>query len=133
MKSVRRSGTKAEELLRKALTEQGLKKYQVDARPLPNSSRKADILFPKERVAVFVDGCFWHGCPIHSTQAKTNAEFWDQKIKANKRRDVDTNRTLKKSGWLVLRVWEHENPQGAAKRIAKIMSKRRETMNWHKQ
>jgi len=127
MKSVRRSGTKAEELLRKALTEMGVKKYQVDTRPLPNSSRRADILFPNERVAVFVDGCFWHGCPVHGTHAKANAEFWDQKIKANKCRDKDTNRKLKKSGWSVLRVWEHENSEGAAKRIAKIVSKRRET------
>jgi DNA mismatch endonuclease (patch repair protein) len=95
MKSVRRSGTKPEVSLQEALHGNGLK-YQVDARPLPNSTRKADILFPTELIAVFVDGCFWHGCPFHGTQAKANAEFWLAKIKANKRRDRDTNRKLKK-------------------------------------
>lgn len=123
MKAVRRSGTKAEDLLRKALTELGLE-YQVDARPIPESSRKADILFPNEKVAVFVDGCFWHGCPIHGTQAKANAEFWHEKIEVNKRRDLDTNRTLEETGWFVFRVWEHDDPQEIANRIAKFVMDR---------
>ena len=124
MKAVRRSGTKAEELLRKALTELGLE-YQVDVQPLPRSSRKADVLFPNEKVAVFVDGCFWHGCPIHGTQAKANAEFWREKIEANKRRDLDTNRQLRENGWLVIRTWEHEDPHEVAKVVAKAVVDRR--------
>jgi DNA mismatch endonuclease (patch repair protein) len=124
MKAVKRSGTKAEDLLRKALTELGLE-YQVNAHPLSKSSRKADVLFPNEKVAIFVDGCFWHGCPIHGTQAKANAEFWHEKIEANKRRDLDTNRQLQENGWLVIRAWEHENPQEVAQRIDKVVTDRR--------
>lgn len=124
MKSVRRSGTKAEVLLQKALDEYDLE-YQTNAPPLRNSSRKADILFVNERVAVFVDGCFWHGCPIHGSQAKANAKFWHEKIEANKCRDIDTNRKLEESGWVVVRVWEHENPDDAAQKITDILGRRR--------
>jgi len=126
MKAIRRSGTKAEELLRKALTELGLE-YEVDSGPLPESSRKADVLFLSEKVAVFVDGCFWHGCPIHGTRAKANAEFWREKIETNKRRDMDTNRKLEESGWVVFRAWEHEDPQEVAKRVAGILVNRSRT------
>lgn len=69
---------------------------------------KPDFVFPKHRVAVFVDGCFWHGCPQHSTKPKSNAAFWQKKLAANKARDLLVNRTLRKDGWLVLRFWEHE-------------------------
>lgn len=124
MKAVRRSGTQAEESLREALSELGLE-FQVDVRPLPKSSRKADILFPGEKVAVFVDGCFWHGCPIHGTHAKANPEFWRDKIEANKRRDSDTNRQLQENGWLVIRTWEHENPQEVAKVVVQTVLDRR--------
>jgi DNA mismatch endonuclease (patch repair protein) len=69
---------------------------------------KPDFVFPKERVAVFVDGCFWHGCPIHATWPKQNAEFWLTKISKNQARDRLVNRELRKAGWRVLRIWEHE-------------------------
>ena len=69
---------------------------------------KPDFVFPKLRVAVFVDGCFWHGCPIHGTKPKQNAEFWLTKIARNQARDRLVNRTLRKAGWRVLRIWEHE-------------------------
>lgn len=120
MKAVQRSGTKAERLLRQALDELGLQ-YETDARPIPNSTRRADILFPQEKIAVFVDGCFWHGCLIHGTWAKANAEFWRKKIEANKRRDEDTNFELIQSGWQVVRVWEHEDPNEAALRISALL------------
>lgn len=69
---------------------------------------KPDFVFPTLKLAVFVDGCFWHGCPIHATQPKQNAEFWFTKIERNKARDRLVTRTLKAKGWRVLRVWEHE-------------------------
>ena len=69
---------------------------------------KPDFVFPKQKLAVFVDGCFWHGCPIHATQPKTNAKFWREKIARNQARDALVARTLRRDGWRVLRVWEHE-------------------------
>jgi DNA mismatch endonuclease (patch repair protein) len=72
--------------------------------PLPG---RPDFVFPRQRLAVFVDGCFWHGCPTHATWPKQNAEFWRTKITANQRRDRLVNRLLRKKGWRVARIWEH--------------------------
>jgi DNA mismatch endonuclease (patch repair protein) len=69
---------------------------------------KPDFIFPKHKLAVFVDGCFWHGCPKHGTQPKGNAAFWRKKISRNQIRDRLVTRTLRKAGWRVLRIWEHE-------------------------
>jgi len=69
---------------------------------------KPDFIFPKHKLAVFVDGCFWHGCPKHGTQPKSNAAFWRKKISRNQIRDRLVTRTLRKAGWRVLRIWEHE-------------------------
>lgn len=85
---------------------------------------KPDFVFPKLRLAVFVDGCFWHGCPRHGTQPKGNAAFWRQKITRNQSRDRLVNRTLRRSGWRVLRVWEHEL---ARKRAAFLLRRLRRT------
>jgi DNA mismatch endonuclease (patch repair protein) len=67
-----------------------------------------DFVFNKEHLALFVDGCFWHSCPIHASQPRTNAEFWSEKLSKNRLRDGLVNRTLKKSGWRVIRIWQHE-------------------------
>ena len=72
------------------------------------------MVFRGARVAVFVDGCFWHGCPKHATKPKENAEWWRDKLEQNRRRDVDTTRELTEVGWLVLRFWEHDDPAAAA-------------------
>ncbi|MGA7193765.1 MAG: DNA mismatch endonuclease Vsr [Anaerolineales bacterium] len=72
---------------------------------------KPDFVFPKRKIALFVDGCFWHGCPKHSSAPKSNRRFWMKKLKANKERDKFVNRELRKSGWKVVRVWEHELTQ----------------------
>jgi len=69
---------------------------------------KPDFVFPKQRIALFVDGCFWHGCPKHSNMPKNNQEFWEKKLHQNKERDKYVSRELKKTGWKVVRVWEHE-------------------------
>ncbi len=81
-----------------------------------------DFVFPKQRLAIFVDGCFWHGCPKHATQPKNNAAFWRRKLDGNRRRDALVTRTLRRAGWRVLRVWEHElagkNQPRLARRLA---------------
>lgn len=84
--------------------------------------RRADIAFPTRRVAVFVDGCFWHGCPEHATAPKKNADWWSVKLAANVARDRDTDARLRASGWTVVRIWEHEEPETAARRICAALA-----------
>jgi DNA mismatch endonuclease (patch repair protein) len=100
-------------------------RYSIDAAPLPSLRRRADILFRRERVAVFVDGCFWHGCPRHKTLPKTNADWWRAKLSANIRRDRDTDSRLRAASWLVVRVWAHEAPDRAAHRVQRTLARRR--------
>lgn len=100
--------TKPELRLRTALHRKGLR-YFVDRAPLPDLRRRADIVFPRLRLAVYVDGCFWHGCPIHGTWPKANREFWRNKIERTRLRDADTDRLLIDAGWEAIRVWEHED------------------------
>lgn len=123
MKAVRRSGTLAELKIRKELDKLGIP-YEVQERPISTLNRKADILFRESRIAVFIDGCFWHGCPIHGTKAKSNEIFWSTKIQTNIQRDEDTNRLLQEQGWLVVRIWEHENPEEAVHHIATLLKSR---------
>jgi DNA mismatch endonuclease, patch repair protein len=123
MKAAKPRDTKPEKAIRSILHKRGLR-YQIDIRPIENLNRRADIVFRAAKVAVFVDGCFWHGCPIHGTQAKANAEFWKNKIERNQERDAETNQLLKKAGWKVVRVWEHEDPEKTSAKIQKIVLKR---------
>jgi DNA mismatch endonuclease (patch repair protein) len=102
--------------IRSILFAQGLR-YRIDVCPIPGMRRRADILFSSARIAVYVDGCFWHGCPVHASWPKQNADFWKQKIETNRARDADTDRRLKQAGWVVIRIWEHEDPNEAASRI----------------
>lgn len=113
MAKVRQTGTGAEIALRRELYQRGLR-YRVDFEVLKKPRRIADIAFPGLMIAIFVDGCFWHGCPEHATWPKQNSEFWRQKIEANRARDADTNERLQSNGWAVLRFWEHESPTEAA-------------------
>jgi DNA mismatch endonuclease, patch repair protein len=105
MQATRRTDTAPELALRRELHRRGLR-YRVDYPVLPR--RRADVAFPRQRVAVFVDGCFWHSCPDHGTQAKANAEWWRAKLEANVERDRDTDARLAAAGWTVVRAWEHE-------------------------
>jgi DNA mismatch endonuclease (patch repair protein) len=116
MRATGRRDTGAELALRRCLHASGLR-YRVDVTVVPGVRRRADIVFAAGKVAVFVDGCFWHCCPVHRTFPKANAAWWANKLKANRRRDADTNRLLRKAGWHVERVWEHESPSVAAARI----------------
>lgn len=88
---------------------------------------KPDFVFPKLKLAVFVDGCFWHVCPKHSTAPKNNPEFWAEKLKKNQARDRLVNRTLRSKGWVVLRIWEHEltrkNEDAAVRRIRRAIQR----------
>jgi len=122
MKAAKPRDTAPEKALRSALHRRGLR-FRLDERPVENLNRKADIVFRSAKVAVFVDGCFWHGCPVHGTQAKANAEFWSRKIKQNQKRDRDTTRRLRTAGWKVIRVWEHEDPDKAAEQIYRSVTK----------
>ena len=108
MRANRRRDTKPELLLRSALHRQGWR-FRVDA-PVDASGRRVrpDIVFSKRRVAVFVDGCFWHSCPEHRQMPKTNAAYWEAKLNGNKAKDLADSHALQRDGWKVVRVWEHE-------------------------
>ncbi|MEU5826304.1 very short patch repair endonuclease [Micromonospora tulbaghiae] len=122
--------TKPELALRRAVHALGLR-YYVNRRPIKAVRRTADLLFPKLKLAVFLDGCFWHGCPQHHTVAKTNASFWAEKVAANRRRDADTNERLMAQGWKVVRVWEHEPVAEAAARVAATVTALRDGASRH--
>lgn len=93
--------------------------------PDPDLRRRADIVFTRARVAVFIDGCFWHGCPEHGRSTfNHNADYWPTKIAANVTRDADTTERLSQSGWLVLRFWEHENAAHVAELVRQAVLRR---------
>ena len=123
MQSIRRRDTAPEVALRSALHRAGLR-FRVDKALLPGSRRRADIVFGPARVVVFVDGCFWHGCPDHHVQPKRNADYWSDKITGNRARDADTDAKLVALGWLVLHVWEHEDADEAAAAVRAKVSER---------
>jgi DNA mismatch endonuclease (patch repair protein) len=124
MQRVRQKNTSAEAALRRELHALGLR-YRIHVPVLTKPRRVADVAFSGLRVAVFVDGCFWHGCPQHATWPKQNAEFWRAKIVANQERDRDTDARLRADGWTVVRVWAHQMPHVVASRIAKIVHARK--------
>lgn len=116
------SGTRPEVLLRKELHGRGLR-YRVDFSLLAVglARRRADLVFPRHRVAVFVDGCFWHSCPEHRTSPKSNSSWWGTKLATNVARDRETDNRLVEAGWTVIRVWEHEAVDVAADRVEAVV------------
>ncbi|WP_371827604.1 very short patch repair endonuclease [Amycolatopsis sp. WQ 127309] len=113
-----RQNTSPELRVRRELHTSGYR-YRVHT-PVPGKPRRTmDICFTKVKLAVFLDGCFWHGCPDHGTQPKSNAEWWRNKVAANRSRDADTNMHLGALGWAVLRFWEHEDPADVAAAIGR--------------
>lgn len=116
MRAQRRRDTAPEVALRRELHRRGAR-FFVDRAPLPGLRRRADLVFPRKRVAVYVDGCFWHSCPQHATAPKNNAQWWSDKLAANVVRDRDTDARLADAGWTVVRIWEHEDPMEAADRV----------------
>ena len=103
MSRIKGKDTEPELILRKALWANGLRyrlKNKLPGRP--------DIFFPARKIAIFIDGCFWHGCPDHCQIPKTNQPFWESKLSKNKSRDKEVSRVLENGGWCVIRLWEHD-------------------------
>ncbi|MGQ0737081.1 MAG: very short patch repair endonuclease [Acidobacteriota bacterium] len=115
MQATPRRDTPCELAVRSAVHAMGLR-FRVDW-PLPGTRRRADLAFLGTKVAVFIDGCFWHGCPMHASWPKANASWWRHKIETNIHRDRNTDALLIAAGWKVLRFWEHENGELAAQAI----------------
>jgi DNA mismatch endonuclease, patch repair protein len=116
MSRVRRRDTAPELELRSELHRRGLR-YRVDKRPLKGTPSRADLVFGPAKVAVYVDGCFWHSCPEHGTMPRSNEAFWQDKLGRNQERDAAVNEALAAEGWTVVRIWEHEEIEPAADRV----------------
>ncbi len=121
LRKQRRRDTKPELELRREVHRRGLR-YFVDRAPLKGLRRRADLVFPRRKVAVYVDGCFWHSCPEHATKPRNNAQWWADKLAANVARDRDTDARLEAAGWTVVRVWEHEPVVAAADKVADALA-----------
>ncbi|SHK41307.1 T/G mismatch-specific endonuclease [Pseudonocardia thermophila] len=120
MSRARRRDTEPEMLVRREAFRRGLR-YRVDA-PLPGMPRRrADMVFPGRKVAVFVDGCFWHSCPEHTSIPRANREWWMAKLRRNTERDRETDAHLRALGWTVLRFWEHEEPVAVVDSVERIV------------
>lgn len=116
--------TAVEVTLRRLLHARGLR-FRIHRRPMPGVVRTADVVFPSARVAAYVDGCFWHGCPEHLMWPRANGDYWREKIEGNRRRDADTDQRLAVAGWVSFRMWEHEDLAVAAERLAAVVAARR--------
>ncbi|GAB4100925.1 very short patch repair endonuclease [Sinomonas halotolerans] len=120
-----RSRDTAPELsVRRAVHAMGLR-YRVAMRPEKALRRTADLVFTRARVAVFIDGCYWHGCPEHYIEPARNVDYWRPKIARNRERDAETTQLLTEAGWTVLRFWSHEDPAQVAGRIAETVREAR--------
>ncbi|MBV7668943.1 very short patch repair endonuclease [Streptomyces halstedii] len=124
MQAIRSRDTAPELSVRKLLHALGLR-YRVAAKPLPELRRTADIVFRPAKLAVFIDGCYWHGCPEHYVPPKTNSGYWSDKVSRNVTRDRDTDSRLRDAGWTVLRFWEHESPDNCVLTITATVSRLR--------
>ncbi|MCW8383810.1 very short patch repair endonuclease [Streptomyces justiciae] len=116
--------TAAELAVRRLLHAAGLR-YRVEYRVPGMARRRIDVAFPGVKVAVLIDGCFWHGCPVHATHPRANAEWWRQKLERNMARDIETTEHLRAQGWEVLRFWEHEAPQDVADEVRRVVTQRK--------
>jgi DNA mismatch endonuclease (patch repair protein) len=123
MSTLARRDTKPEVALRQALHKRGLR-YRVQLKVPGNRRRTIDIAFTRARLAVYVDGCFWHGCPQHHVLPRANSDWWQWKVDLNRARDASTNADLREAGWQVLRIWEHTDPEEAADSVARAYSAR---------
>lgn len=121
MKRQKRRDTRCELAVRRHLHSVGLR-YRVDFRPLQSQRFRADIGWKSLKLAIFIDGCFWHGCPEHGTTPRSNTEWWTEKLSQNKQRDVRAVQQLEDEGWTVLRFWEHEPAEKVADVIISLVS-----------
>lgn len=124
MKANGRRDSRAGSIIRSALHRHGLR-FFVD-RPVQLSDRivRPDIVFPRARLAVFIDGCYWHACPNHGTQPRRNREYWEPKLRRNVERDREVDAGLQQSGWLSLRFWEHELPDSVVPEVLQALCER---------
>lgn len=118
MSRITSKNTKPELMFRKAVWGQGIRGYRLHAK-LPG---KPDLFFPKKRVAIFIDGCFWHHCPDCFVRPKSNNDYWDKKIERNTNRDVEVNKSLQNDSITVVRLWEHEVKKSLDKSLARVES-----------
>jgi DNA mismatch endonuclease, patch repair protein len=117
--------TQPELAVRRFLHAAGLR-YRVDVAPLRTLRRRADVVFGPAKVAVFVDGCFWHGCPDHGARpTHSNSAYWTDKIRRNRERDQDTDGKLEAAGWISIRAWEHQDPREVAEQVILLVKSRR--------
>jgi DNA mismatch endonuclease (patch repair protein) len=114
--------TAPEQILRSALRDSGLR-FRIDARPERDIRCTADVVFRRAKVCVFIDGCFWHGCARHFGLPKSNSEWWEEKIAANRARDAKQAKLLRQRGWRVLRIWEHQVTPGTVSRVVRRMDR----------
>lgn len=128
MQAIRSRDTKPERLIRQLVHANGLR-YRVATRPLPDLRRTADLVFRPAKVAVFIDGCYWHGCPEHYVSPRTNPGYWSDKVARNMARDRDTDKRLQEAGWLVMRFWEHQNSDTCALTIVNTVRARRRALS----
>ncbi len=119
MAAIRSRGNKSTEvaflsLLKESRIKGWRRHYNIEGYP--------DLAFPKQKVAIFLDGCFWHGCKKCMVKPKSNIEFWEKKIQQNKKRDSEVNKILKGIGWKVIRIWEHELLEKRDKIVSKVVA-----------
>lgn len=119
MRGNRRRDTSLELVVRRALHAAGFR-YRVDYPPIAGLRSRADIVFTRLRIAVYLDGCFWHRCPQHGTTPRANADYWVPKLARNQERDAAATKVLTEAGWIVLRFWEHEEPASVVDHIAAV-------------
>lgn len=124
MSRQKRRDTGCEMAVRRILHAEGIR-YRVDFRPLPDERFRVDIGWRKYKLAVFIDGCFWHGCPDHGTVPKNNRTWWASKLYENQQRDRRVLTTLEDAGWIGVRFWEHEPPHSIAHSIMTLVQSRR--------
>lgn len=124
MQANRSRDTGPELAVRRLVHAMGLR-YRVAIRPIPSVRRTADLVFTRKRVAVFIDGCFWHGCPEHHRKPRANAEYWSAKVARNRQRDEDTDAILTSAGWTVLRFWTHIDPAEIAESVREAVTRSR--------
>src|SRR5689334_6640385 len=113
-----RRDTGPELAVRKELHHRGIR-FRVDVKPEPDLRMRGDLVWRGRKVVVMIDGCYWHGCPIHGTSPKNNAQWWREKIGTNMERDRRHDAALRQRGWMVMRFWEHEDPIRVADAIEK--------------
>jgi DNA mismatch endonuclease (patch repair protein) len=124
MRSNRGRDTQLELAVRRGLHARGLR-YRVQFKVPGSSRRTIDVAFTRLRLAIFIDGCFWHGCPVHHTLSKTHPDFWAEKVNRNRERDVETDLLLTDQGWTVRRFWEHESVDAITDAVVALVQARR--------